>query len=99
MKETRQLSIGGYAFVLEEDATRELQSYMNEMERHYMPQEGGKEIMEGIEERIAELLLDKRANVVTISQVQDVINIIGRPEKIDEEKPEEPVNEMPKARK
>lgn len=85
MKETRQISIGGYAFVLEVDAAEELRRYMDAMENHYMPQEGGKEILEGIEERIAELLLDKHAQVITVFHVQEVINVIGRPETIDEE--------------
>ena len=100
MKETRQLSIGGYAFVLEVDAAEELRRYMDAMEKHYLPQEGGKEIMEGIEERIAELLLDKHASVVNSLHVQEVINVIGRPESIDAEEPaaaEEPVVEEPVA--
>lgn len=95
MKETRQLSIGGYAFVLEVDAAEELRRYMDAMEKHYLPQEGGKEIMEGIEERIAELLLDKHASVVNSLHVQEVINVIGRPESIDAEEPaaaEEPAS-------
>ena len=90
MKETRQLSIGGYAFVLEADAAEELRRYMDAMENHYLTQEGGKEILEGIEERIAELLLDKHAQVITIFHVQEVINVIGRPEKIDEEDADAP---------
>ena len=89
MNVTEQLSIGGYAFTIEKDAADALQEYIGALERHYMPQEGGKEIMEGIEERVAELLLDKcgRTGIVTLSHVQAVINIIGRPERIEADDP------------
>ena len=99
MKETRQLSIGGYAFVLETDAAEELQRYMGDMEKHYLPQEGGKEILEGIEERIAELFLDKKLNVISLANVQEVIAVIGRPEKIEAEEPETSGSDAPKSQK
>ena len=59
MTQTEQVSIGGYAFTLEKAAAEALEAYLKELEAHYLPQQGGKEIMEGIEERVAELLLDK----------------------------------------
>ena len=45
MKETVQLSIGGYAFILENDAADALSGYLTSLETHYLGQEGGKEIM------------------------------------------------------
>ena len=56
--------------------------------------------MEGIEERIAELLLERcgKDRVASVSDVQYVIDIIGRPEKIEEEDPE-PEQETEKPRK
>ena len=59
MKETIQLSLGGYAFIFEKDAADALEGYLKTLETHYLKQEGGKEIMEGIEERMAELLQEK----------------------------------------
>ena len=50
MKETIQLSLGGYAFTFEKDAADTLEGYLKTLETHYLKQEGGKEIMEGIEE-------------------------------------------------
>ena len=46
--------------------------------------------MEGIEERVAELLQEKteRGTVVTLSSVQHVIDIIGRPERIEADDPQ-----------
>ncbi len=89
MKETVQLSIGGYAFVLEKDAAEALSAYIATLESHYLSQEGGREIMDGIEERAAELLREKLGGnaVVTLSIVQQVIDIIGRPERIEADDP------------
>ena len=89
MKETEQFSVGGYAFVLEKDAAAALQEYISRLEAHYMPQEGGKEIMDGIEERVAELLLEKcgRGGVVSLLHVLEVIDIVGRPESLEADDP------------
>lgn len=89
MKETQQISVGGYAFILEQDASQALGKYISELESHYLKQEGGKEIMEGIEERVAELLLDKCGNgrVGTLAHVQAVIDVVGRPERIEADDP------------
>jgi len=90
MKQTEQLSIGGYAFTLEKDAADALSEYITSLENHYLGQEGGKEIMEGIEERVAELLLEKCGSqgVGTLSHVYAIIDIIGRPERIEADDPE-----------
>lgn len=89
MKETVQYSIGGYAFTLEKDASAALQEYIAALEKHYLSQDGGKEIMEGIEERVAELLLEKcgHGGVVSLEHVQAVIRVIGRPERIEADDP------------
>ena len=87
MKEIEKLSIGGYAFTLEKDAAEEVEQYLNGLEAHYLGQEGGKEIMEGIEERMAELLLDRcgRNGVATMADIQGILDILGRPERIEAE--------------
>jgi phage shock protein PspC (stress-responsive transcriptional regulator) len=89
MKQVERVSIGGYAFTLEVDASEAAKAYLTELEAHYLDQEGGKEIMEGIEERMAELLLERCGNggVVSLSAVQGVIDILGRPEKIEADDP------------
>ena len=89
MKEVERVSIGGYAFTLEKDATEAAKAYLTELEAHYLGQEGGKEIMEGIEERMAELLLERSTpgGAVTLSAVQSVIDILGRPERIEADDP------------
>lgn len=88
MKETVQVGIGGYAFILEKDASDAMRQYISQLEAHYLSQEGGKEIMEGIEERVAELLLEKaKGGVVSAAHVQAVIDVIGRPERIEADDP------------
>lgn len=90
MKEVEKVSIGGYAFTLEKDAAAEAAKYLSDLESHYLGQQGGKEIMEGIEERMAELLLDKcgTTGVASLADIRAIIDIIGRPEKIEEDDPE-----------
>ena len=86
MKQIEKYSIGGYAFTLEKEASQAVAEYLKEMSVHYP----NPEIVEGIEERMAELLLEKTPadGIVTLAAVQQIMNILGRPEKIEEEEPE-----------
>ena len=85
MKEVERFSLGGYAFTLEQDAASLVADYLGELEKYYDGREGGSEIMEGIEERMAELLLEKagREGVCTREMVAQIIDILGRPEVIE----------------
>lgn len=76
--------------MLDKEASEMIGRYIAELEAHYLSRNGGKEVMEGIEERIAELLLERcgKDRVASPADVQYVIDIIGRPEKIEEEDPE-----------
>ena len=87
MKEIEKVSLGGFAFTLESDAIELATSYLDELERFYKSREGGSEILEGIEERMAELLLEKcgRDGVVSRAAIEGVIKILGRPEQIESE--------------
>jgi len=86
MKQIDRVSIGGYAFTLEKEASHAVAAYLKEMSVHYP----NPEIVEGIEERMAELLLEKTppGGVVTLSAVQSIMSILGRPERIEQEEPE-----------
>ncbi len=90
MKEIERVSIGGYAFTLEKDAAVAVERYLKDLEAHYLGQEGGKEIMEGIEERMAELLLERcgTGRVAGVADIQGIIDILGRPERIEADDPE-----------
>ena len=90
MTEIEKVSIGGYAFTLEKAASEEVGQYLKNLEAHYLGKPGGKEIMEGIEERMAELLLERcgRGRVATMADIQSLIGILGRPERIEADDPE-----------
>jgi len=91
MKQIEKISIGGYAFTFEKEASQEAASYLKDMSSFYH----NPEIIEGIEERMAELLLERtpQDGVVTLASVRQIIEILGRPEKIEEEEPEQTVHE------
>lgn len=85
MKKVEKVSIGRYAFTLEEDAFAVVSRYLAELESFYCDKEGGVEIMEGIEERMAELFLEKcgGAGIVSLDTVNKVLEVLGRPETIE----------------
>ena len=90
MKEVEKISLGGYAFTLESDALALAEQYLDELTRYYSAREGGSEIIDGIEERMAELLHEKcgREGVVSQAAVESIIAILGRPEQIEDAGPE-----------
>ena len=87
MKKVVKVSIGNLAFTVEEDGFLLIKGYLDEIQDHYESNENGREILEGIEERMAELFLEKSGSgtVVTSAVIKEVISILGRPEAIDEE--------------
>ncbi|MBO7249408.1 MAG: hypothetical protein J6U88_04955, partial [Bacteroidales bacterium] len=98
MKKVVKVSIGSIAFTLEEGAHSELELYLNSLETYYSQKEGGDEIVESIEERLAELLLERGygEKVVTVDAVKEVMSILGRPEEIESESDSETPREKPK---
>lgn len=86
MKEIEKVSLGGYAFTLERDAAELAAGYLGELERYYEDREGGSEILEGIEERMAELISERcgRDGVASRAVIEGIIGILGRPEDIEQ---------------
>jgi phage shock protein PspC (stress-responsive transcriptional regulator) len=108
MTEVQKVSIGGYAFTLEVEAYEIVKQYLDELNAYYSQREGGAEVMEGFEERMAELLYEKCADdgVATVAEVRDIIAILGNPSAIesdDDPQPkqtaEEPASNRPKEKK
>lgn len=87
MKQVEYVSIGGYVFSFEDDACASAKEYLAQLESFYSGKESGAEVMEGIEERMAELLIEKsgQGGVVSQRMVSDVIAVLGRPEAIEED--------------
>ena len=84
MKTTENISLGGYAFTIEADAYAELGTYLNEVRKGFSTDPSADEILEDIEERIAELLKEQTVAgmVVNRSMIQDIKKRIGNPEEL-----------------
>ena len=84
MKKTLQIHIGGRHFHMDEDGYNKLSHYLESLKSHFARDgEEGKEIVEDIEQRIAELLdgkLTPGKEVISFADVQDVIGILGNVE-------------------
>lgn len=86
MNVIEKVSIGSYAFSLDPAAKKALEEYLDKTQAFYNKRESGSEIVEGIEDRIAELLQEKRgsAEVVTKADIDRVKDIMGYPEEMDD---------------
>ncbi|MFO7369926.1 MAG: PspC domain-containing protein [Bacteroidales bacterium] len=84
MKKTVQIHIGGRHFQIDEDAYSKLNHYLEALKAHFKAEgETGREIVEDIELRIAELLENKLGNSkqsVTLDDVTETIGILGKVE-------------------
>ena len=89
MKTTIKINLSGQIFTLDEDAYQVLKDYLDSISKRFRDTDEGKEIIEDIESRIAELFQEKiseKKQVITIDDVKAIIDIMGRPEDIlDEE--------------
>lgn len=86
MNEFVKVSIAGVSFNIEKKAHDALESYINELKAYYSRENSGNEIIADIEERIAELILEKvgKDNVAGMQHVEEVINTLGRPDEIED---------------
>jgi phage shock protein PspC (stress-responsive transcriptional regulator) len=83
MKITENINLGGLIFTIDNDALLKLQNYLNSIERYFGAKEESEEILADIEARIADLFqsqLCKNKEVVTLIEVNQAIEILGRPE-------------------
>ena len=99
MTEVQKVSIGGYAFTLEVEAYTLVKQYLDELNEHYSQREGGAEVMEGFEERMAELLYEKCADdgVASVQEINEIIAVLGKPGDIESEDDPEPVKASDKS--
>ncbi len=85
MKKALKINLSGQIFHIDEDAYDRLKIYLDTISSHFSNIEEGKEIIADIEFRIAEILEDKagdESKIITIADVDKVIDIMGRPEEI-----------------
>ena len=85
MKKNITINLCGRLFQIDEDAYELLQQYIESLRSSFGKQEGGEEIADDIEARIAELfdeLRQKGIEAITIDHVKDIITRIGKPEEL-----------------
>ncbi len=106
MKKTVTVNISGIAFTIDEDAHEKLSHYLNTIRGYFSASEGRDEIMADIESRIAEMLhakMGEKKHVVNISDIEEVIALMGKPEQFagetSSEKTEERTSTTPLERK
>ena len=91
MKKNITINLCGRLFQIDEDAYELLQQYIESLRQSFGREEGGEEIVNDIEARIAELFDELRqqgTEAITIEHVKDIITRIGKPEELagEEEK-------------
>ncbi|MFC2097511.1 PspC domain-containing protein [Bacteroidota bacterium] len=88
MKKTIKININGIVFNVDEDAFDKLSKYLKSLEGHFSHSDEGKEIISDIEARIAELFqecLSPGKEVINITDVTKVLEILGQPEEFDDD--------------
>jgi len=83
MKKTVTINLAGQVYNMDEDAYGKLKNYLLAIESHFRKETERKEIISDIEARIAELFAERitpSKSVITITDVNDIIQILGRPE-------------------
>ena len=91
MKKNITINLCGRLFQIDEDAYELLQQYIESLRASFGKQEGGEEIADDIEARIAELFDELRQQgieAITIDHVKNIITRIGRPEELAGEEDE-----------
>ena len=95
MDKIKNISLGGFSFIIEETAYNALNNYLNEVRNHLNQNTDREEILYDVEQRMAELLKVrlKEREVVIGQDVQYLIEVLGRPEQYvesEETSPAEP---------
>lgn len=82
MDKTHNISLGGFSFVIENNAADHLSSYLTKVRQSLGDSSDTEEILFDVEQRMAELLKARIQNteVVTLSDITYLIEIMGQPE-------------------
>ncbi len=87
MKKVININFQGRIILIEEDAYEQLKNYVESLRQYFVNEEGKEEIINDIENRIAELFTEKLksgpSNFITEEAVAGIISSIGRPEEFD----------------
>ena len=91
MNKTLTINLGGLPFIIDEDAYRRLEAYLASIHKHFRRSAGYEEITGDIEARMAELFHERLvgAPIVRARLVDEVIQIMGTPERFGADPAEE----------
>lgn len=93
MNKTININLAGSFFHVDENAYAHLQKYLDAVSATLSPEDSIEEIMNDIEARIAELFSESMTSndqVITLSRVKEIIDIMGQPQDFDPEGAAEP---------
>lgn len=93
MNKTININIGGTFFHIDEEAYDELQHYLVVLKKSFYDTQGSDEIISDIEHRIAELFSERLTDmrqVINRKDVDQIIEIMGRPEEFTDEEDSNP---------
>jgi phage shock protein PspC (stress-responsive transcriptional regulator) len=85
MKKNITINLYGTLYAIDEDAYNLLERYLDSMKSYFRNKEGGDEIADDIEHRVAELLWEQKQeghDAVNIEMIKEIISKIGNPEDI-----------------
>ena len=88
MNKTFTINLNGRVYNINDDAYEVLNEYLDSLKNIFASEEGASEIMEDIEARIGELFSERMRygmQVIGVSDVQDMIKIMGNPGQIENE--------------
>ena len=88
MKKNITINLFGSLYSIDEDAYELLEKYLDNIKRYFKGRDGGDEIADDIEHRVAELfeeIKDNGAEAISIEDVQAIIKRIGNPEEMGED--------------
>ena len=86
MKKNITINLSGRLFAIDEDAYEMLRTYEQSLRNFFRQREGGEEIADDLETRIAELFDELKAQgieAINIDHVREVIHRIGTPEEME----------------
>ena len=88
MKKNISINICGTIYSIDEDAYQLLENYLQSMKNYFRNEEGGDEIADDIEHRVAELLWqykEQGMTAVNIETIKEIIGKVGNHADIDDE--------------
>ncbi len=92
MKKNITINLFGTLYNIDEDAYQLLDNYLQSMKNYFGRQQGGDEIADDIEHRVAELLWEHKEQgiqAINIETIKDIIGKIGNASEIDDRQSEQ----------